>query len=136
MKKIYFLIPLIILIIALIPLIFISHHTISQVEVEGEGILGYGYLSLEKGIGENISMYYINVTVNNPGKSEAICYAKNNDNTISFNCIYVFVNGKYYGESIPPGLNNITILVNHNITLPYLDLYLGNGQNLIINIKK
>lgn len=136
MKKIYFLIPIIILIIAFIPLVFISSHTTSKVEIESEGILGYGYLPLEKEIGENSSMYYINVTLNNLGKSEAVCYAKNGGNTISFNCIYIFVNDKYYGESIPAGLNNITIMINHNITLTYLDLYLEDGQNLIIDIKK
>ncbi len=136
MRKIYFLIPIIILIVALIPLAFIPHHSNSQIEVKGEGILGYGYLPLEKGIGENISMYYVNVTLNNPGKSEAICYVKNNGNTISFNCIYLFANGKYYGDSIPPGLNNITIMINYNITYSYIDLYLGNGQNLVIVIKK
>ncbi len=136
MKKIYFIIPLLILIVALIPLIFISHHSSPQIEVLGNATLGYGYLTLEKSIGENASMNYINVSVNNPGNSEAICYAKNDGNTISFMCIYVFANGKYYGDSIPPGVNNLTIMFNYTITPSSIDFYLGNGQNLMVNITK
>ncbi|BBG23474.1 hypothetical protein IC006_0758 [Sulfuracidifex tepidarius] len=134
MKKIYFLIPVVVLIVALVPLAILSYHPAPSVEPTN-GVLGHGYLQLEKKIGENVSMYYVNLTIDNPGKPEAVCYAENNGNTIPFNYIYIFADGRFYGDSIPSGVNNLTIMIDQNVTLPSLELHLSDGQDLVINMK-
>ncbi|WP_369609434.1 hypothetical protein [Sulfurisphaera javensis] len=132
MRKIFFLIPIIILIIGIIPFLTSFHSSQGKVIVICSKI-GKGYLKIEKEFGLNLTNYVI-LIINNTGKTIAICYIRTNSTTISFNDIYVISNGKYYGDSIPSGYNNITILINGTITIPF-SIYLSNGETLLVGNK-
>lgn len=121
MKKIYFIIPAVILIIGTLPLL-LFHSSSSKVTVIYAKIV-----KTEKTeFGINAS-YCIFMTVDNTGKAVAICYINSQGNTIPFNDIHVIYDSTLYGDSIPPGENNITILVNTNNLQPPLLIYLSNG---------
>lgn len=82
----------------------------------------------------NGTIYYINVTINNPGKPVPICCIKIGSSVIPFSEIFVFYKGSYYGDEIPTGKNDMIIAFNttcSNITS--LAIHLENGQNLQLN---
>lgn len=130
MRKIYFIIPVVILIIGLLPLFFFHS--------QGSGKVVLICAKIEKPtktqniLDVNVSNAII-LVVNNTGKEAvAICYIRDPNNTIPFNDIYVIYNGKPYGDSIPPGFSNLTVLVNASIETPFT-IYLSNSQTLTVN---
>jgi len=130
MRKIYFIIPIFILIIGLLQLFFFHS--------QGSGKVTLIYAKIEKPA-QKINPLNLNVSnviilvVNNTGKEAvAICYIKDSNTTIPFNDIYVIFNRKPYGDSIPPRVNNLTILVNASVEIPF-SIYLSNTQTLSVN---
>ncbi len=134
MRKIFFVIPIIVLVISATPLFFIhGRPTSDSVDLDGTAQVGHGYLSLDRVIGLNYSTSYVNFTVDNHGsESEAICYARTDGATISFNDIYVFVDGRYYGQSIPPGVHDLTVVFNYNFSSSKVEFFLSNGDTLCV----
>ena len=130
MRKIYFAIPAIILVIALIPFFIHFNESSSVVCVIGSAKISNFTLPIEKRLHINATEY-INVTVKNTGNSAvAICYIRQGSITVPGYDIVVIANGsKYYGSSIPPGVNKLTLLiVGYAIKNSNVVMYLANGQ--------
>ncbi|QIW22755.1 hypothetical protein EWF20_00305 [Sulfolobus sp. S-194] len=138
MRKIYFAIPIVILIAGLIPLLIthVKESSSGIIYVIGNVKIGYSTIPIEQKLDINATEY-INLTVKNSGdEAIAICYIKQGDVTIPGYNITAIVNGiTDYGSSIPPGISNLTLLISgykieENITAY---VYLGNGQLLELN---
>lgn len=118
------------LIIGLIPFIFSFH-----LSHEGKvsiicARIGQEYINADKLIGLNLTNYVVMV-VNNTGSPVAICYIRTNSTTISFNQIFIVNNNKYLGDTIPSGINNITLLINGTISQQFY-VYLSNSQTICV----
>ncbi|AWR96778.1 hypothetical protein DFR86_03875 [Acidianus sulfidivorans JP7] len=138
MNKIYFIIPIILLIIGLIPFFFVHLHgpNNSEVCIIGTPKVGYSYIPIESEFHVNASEY-INITIKETGnQAEAICYIRQDGNTIPGFNVTVIVNGsRDYGSSIPPGINNITLLLTgYTLENTTAYMYLENGQNIELNL--
>ncbi|WP_236752685.1 hypothetical protein [Acidianus sp. HS-5] len=97
--------------------------------------LKYGRLTCITKINLNGTLYYINATINNPGKPVPICCIKTSKVVIPFSEVFVFYKGSYYGDEIPTGTHDIIIAFNttcSNITS--LTIHLENGQSLQLNL--
>ncbi|BFI75893.1 hypothetical protein [Sulfurisphaera ohwakuensis] len=139
MRKIYFIIPIVILIVGLIPLLIthVKESSSGTVYIIGNVKVGQSKIPIEQKLGINATEY-INLTAKNSGNEAiAICYIRQGDTTIPGYNITVIVNGsEEYGSSIPPGINNLTLLIlgykiEENTTAAYM--YLGNGQLVELN---
>ncbi|ARM75269.1 hypothetical protein [Acidianus manzaensis] len=139
MKKIYFIIPIILLIIGLIPLIMhvhLSAYNSSEVCVVSNAKVGYSYIPLEYEFHINASEY-INITVKEIGNEvTAICYISQGGTTIPGFNVTVIANGnRDYGSSIPLGVNNLTLLLTgYTLQNTTADIHLENGQILELDL--
>ncbi|MCI2414766.1 MAG: hypothetical protein MPF33_05910 [Candidatus Aramenus sp.] len=91
-------------------------------------------LQVEEKYGFDISLYYLNVTLKNIGSSVSICYADVQQNVVPFNEIFVFRSNHYFGDTIPTGEGNYTIVFNYTLEEgDAISLYLSNGELLTLN---
>lgn len=134
MNRKYFLAIPVLLIVGLIPYLVHFHTVSGEVKQIGAGRLGRGVLQVEEKYGFNFSMYYLNVTLENTGSSVSICYANIQQNVVPFNEIFVFSSNHYFGDTIPTGEGNYTIVFNYTLEEgDVISLYLSNGELLTLN---